>query len=171
MYKPYISFLLALLALVCLAACEDDLRYEVPVVDGSKSTINVSVEYSYEADVDLKSRAYYEDAAAGGDAGTSIQNINELWMVIFDSEGSFLCKYPVLSRSGASKSGPMADSFSIDPASIKNEENIDNRLPAEKTSIPPLGDDKAGRVTYNITMPTGRYFIYAVANVDKFEEK
>ena len=87
MYKPYISFLLALLALVCLAACEDDLRYEVPVVDGSKSTINVSVEYSYEADVDLKSRAYYEDAAAGGDAGTSIQNINELWMVIFDSEG------------------------------------------------------------------------------------
>lgn len=168
LYRIYISFLLAL---VCLTACEDNLRYEVPVVDGSQSTISVSVEYSYEDNVDLKSRAYYEDAAAGGDAGTSIQNINELWMVIFDSEGSFLCKYPVISQSGASKSGPMADSFSIDPASIKNEENIDNRLPTEKTSVPPLGDDKAGRVTYNITMPTGRYYIYAVANVDKFEEK
>lgn len=164
MIRHFIKYILLLFVFVVLQACQDDFGYDPSSIDGSKTRINVSVEYTLEEDVNLNSRAYYDDESAGGESGTSIQNINELWIVIYDKNGELMCKCPVVTTDTAIKTGPKADDFVVDKNTIKNENDTDNRLPDENG----LGEDKAGRVSFDIIMPTGEYFIYAVANVDGF---
>lgn len=160
----YIYILAAMTA--CLMSCQDDFGYDPSIADGSKTRIGVSVEYNVEESLDLKSRSYYDDETSGGDSGTAIQNINDLWLAIYDGEGNFMCKYPIVAEAGASKSGPAAEDFIVDEATIKNQVNSDNRLPDESH----LGDDKAGKVSFDIVMPTGKYYIYAIANVADFDK-
>lgn len=57
---------------------------------------------------------------------------------------------------------------------LENKEN-DNRTDEEKANKPnnpdrPLQDISTGYVKYNMKLMSGRYYIYAVANVPKFEE-
>ena len=156
---------LLLLTVVIFASCQDDFEYRPGEIDGSSTRLKIEVAYTAEESTELKSRAYYDDENAGGDSGDAIQNITELWMVIYDSEGSLLCKYPVLGTS-ADKTGPDADSFYIYPSTIDNVLE-DNRLDPDESD---LQDNRTGRVTFDMKMPTGRYFIYAVANVAGFAD-
>lgn len=74
--------------------------------------------------------------------GDLIQNINTLHVLVYDTEGDLIKCYT-------------KDDLSNYVGST-DQDNRDDQS---------LGDDKAGRATFSLTLPRGRYYIYAVANV------
>lgn len=84
-----------------------------------------------------------EDVDLGSrSAGDLIQNINTLHVLVYDTEGDLIKCYT-------------KDDLSNYVGST-DQDNRDDQS---------LGDDKAGRATFSLTLPRGRYYIYAVANV------
>lgn len=84
-----------------------------------------------------------EDVDLGSrSAGDLIQNINTLHVLVYDTEGDLIKCYT-------------KDALSNYVGST-DQDNRDDQS---------LGDDKAGRATFSLTLPRGRYYIYAVANV------
>lgn len=156
--KIFPLFLFALLVAIA-TACVDTTRFDVPVVGDGDATLHISVGYDYE-EAELRSRgpAEYE----GGDAGNLIRNIETLWMVVYNEQGDLVRRYRVIGEDG---------SHDPEVENVVNSDDSDNRLESEKGdgTTPGLGDSKTGRVEFDITLPSARYYIYAVANVDNFE--
>lgn len=136
--------LLPALALAA-AGCRDD--FELPggeFVEGL-ATVDMSVSYDLEDEVEL-SRAY-----TGGEHGTAIGNINTLSMFVYKSDGTLYDRYDVV---GGTRH-PDVSAVTVNNAS-------DNTLPGETSA-----DTSIGRVDFKVTIQSGRYYIYAVANVDE----
>lgn len=84
-----------------------------------------------------------EDVDLGSrSAGDLIQNIQTLHVLVYDTQGALVKCY---------SHDELNDFVNTD-----NQDNRDDQS---------LGDDKAGRATFSLTLPRGRYHIYAVANV------
>lgn len=159
--KNIITILHFLIVLLPFYSCTDDILYNDEVPDGRISSFKVSIDFDVEKSIRLTGRSYYDDSTAGGENGDAIQNINSLWMVIYDSEGNLKVKYPVYGLVGKDAFDEL--DIKIQNVSYKLE---DNRLKPEEDD---LQDKSTGHLTYDLTMPTGSYYIYAVANVDDFE--
>ena len=140
-----ITIFIALASCLALASCEDDFDTSRFVVGEGDATVHFSLTYDAEAEVDM-SRAY-----PGGAPGNSIQNIHNLSMFVYDTNGNLL--------------GDRIDIYPLASAgvtNVNNSPNVDNTIAGER----PNPDTQTGRVEFDLTMQSGRYYIYAVANVE-----
>lgn len=151
-------YLLALMAVVLFAACEDDFN---PGGDRAplkgNAVITASVSFDREGEADLKSRAI-----TGGDPGDAIQNINTLWVLVYDGNAdadadALLARIPVYGLNGAGEFNSFGDRLSWNGVKHSSE-----TIGAENPS---------SRIDFNLDMPAGYYYIYAVANVADFDKK
>lgn len=132
---------------MALSGCTDDFRFDPEgEIDGSTRSVGVCVAFEPNAESQVASRSA---------SGQSIQDINTLRMLIYDTEGKLIYDYTAYKDN---KGG-------YEPDVITNEAydgKSDNRLPEESD----LQDKAAGKLTYDLKIRTGKYYIYAVANAD-----
>lgn len=146
----------AVLGMTVLWACEDDFNPGIGgVVDGSMTTLPVVVSFEPESAVDVASRAMTAQD------GLAIQNINSFWMVLYDKDGKLYKKFHVR------ENGANVYEHPGEVSNIKYKGDSDNRLPDEGH----LGDNAAGRLEFDLNIPSDRYYIYGVANVKDFGSK
>ena len=164
MKSIYSSILFRLMALMAAAAmassCADDLLEAGPggVMDGSLRHIAVKVAFESETEQPLESRA-----ADTAQPGNSIQDIDNLRLLIYDKEGLLLEDFTLVSGKkavGVDLYGTSGNNISITKIIYSPAE--DNRLPDEKDDG--YQDSATGKVTFNITLPATEFYIYAVAN-------
>lgn len=154
----YLRLLFLMLAAVVLSAvvsgCEDDFRPGDPehFIEGT-ATLEVTVGYDLETEVDLLSRA----TPSGGDKGNSINAINSLVMVAYNTDGTLYDKYVVVGTN-----------VHKDITSVDFHGLADNRLPDEV--VGGNQDKSTGKVTYKMRIAAGRYHFYAVANMGDLAE-
>lgn len=149
-YIRYIFFAVA--ACLFLTACEDDFDVRQFTIGEGDANIHFSIRYDAEDQVDM-GRAYnFENNFTGGAPGQSIQNISKLSMFVYDAEGNL-----------------MGDRIDILPTptpgvvvNVNDSSNVDNTIPSDGNNP----DKKTGKVEFDLKMTSGRYYIYAVANVD-----
>ena len=159
-YK-YIVYLFSFLAVFAMGSCEDVLEYNPGLIDGSTAYVQLTLSYDKETSIDLRSRAASD--YNGGTPGNAIRNIDEVWMVIYDADKKLLAKMPIVGN------GTEINTLGIEISNVVNKDDQDNREPAEKNpGNQYLQDNTAGKVTCDLKIPTGRYYIYAVANVEGF---
>lgn len=153
--KYTLCLLLILAAFMTTTSCVDDFRTDFGVIDGSEKEISVTFAFEPNSESNLASRS---------ESGTSIQNINTLRMLVYDKEGNLIENMDYcIWKDG--KGGYHTDV-------ITNEKNelADNRLDSEKSGEGELEDNLSGKVTCNLKIPTGEYYIYGVANVDDLDD-
>ena len=120
-----------------LMSCQDDRLYDDSVIPDGDSRISATVSFESFTPA-LESRA----------AGTAINSIDRLWVVLFDGNGNFVNKYQILDYK--------SENVNTDkPTDWPSQED-----PDWETSTP------NPRATFNLTVPMGKYKIYAVANLD-----
>lgn len=154
-----IYLIAVLLGMTVMWGCEDDFNPDMGgVVDGSMTTVPVLINFDAETSIDVTSRAI---GAMGPQDGLAIQDINSFWMVIYREDGSLYKKFHI--REGGNDVYEHPGEIS----NINYKDNSDNRLPDEGD----LGDDKAGRLEFDLQLPSDRYYIYGVANVADFGSK
>ncbi len=160
----YSSILLRLALLLAVAAaassCADDLLEAGPggVMDGSTRQLAVTVAYDSEDEQPLDSRA-----ADIAQPGNSIQNIDNLRLLIYNKEGELLEDFPLVADKKANASEMTGTSNPlIKVTGVAYLPAEDNRLPDEKDDG--YQDSATGKVTFRINLPTDKYYIYAVAN-------
>lgn len=159
--KSILLYFISLSGLLSFYSCEDYLEIDPGVVDGSIAYLDVTLSYEAETSVDLQSRAASD--YQGGTAGNTIRNIDELWMVVYDSEKKLKAKLPVVG------SGTTVNKINAKITNVNNDDDNDNREESEKQPGDDyLQDNTGGKVTYNLEIPSDRYYIYAVANVSGF---
>ncbi len=151
-----LSVLLPIPALT-LVSCEDDFKpglYEEYV----EGMANLDVDLSYEsmADVSLTSRE-----TSGGDPGTLLDEIKSLVMYVFREDGSLYEKYVVVDPDDS-------NNHHADVYDVVVDNKSDNRLDSEK---PSNGDSSNGKVTYRMRLFSGKYYIYAVANMGTLSDR
>ncbi len=148
-YRKYMAMAVgALLAMVLtMTSCVDDFPADRGEIDGSTRTLSVEVAFEPTAEADLNSRA------TDGDA---MQDITSLHMLIYNIDGELIEDYTVWKNAaGGYHSGVIWD---------EDNKRADNRLPEEQAAN--MQDRFSGRLTYKMKLPTGRYYIYAIANID-----
>lgn len=139
-----LQYIPLMVLIVSIIGCRDD--FELPdseFVEGVAS-VNMTVCYELEDEVDL-SRAY-----TGGENGNAIGNINTLSMFVYRADGTLYDRYDIL---GGTRHP--------DITNVDTNNNSNNNLPGENST-----DTSIGRVDFNLTIQSGRYYIYAVANVN-----
>ncbi|MCM1067928.1 MAG: hypothetical protein NC418_10185 [Muribaculaceae bacterium] len=128
-----LSYLISLAAAAAMAlamgACEDRLDYPGAPLPEGISTVDVSLGFKA-----------FTPALEGRAAGNAIKNINTLWLVIYDKNGTFIVKKEITGF---------------------NRESLDENTRPDGT---PSSESSTGHVTFKLTMPNGYYRIYAVAN-------
>ena len=122
------------------------------VVDGSMRSLAVEVTFEAEPAQTLDTGA--SRAADTAVPGNSIQNVDHLRILIYDAESEAILHNLVIVEGGRPRPTGIITNVSVD--------NADNRLPDEKDKG--LADKSTGKVTFNISLPSARYYIYAVAN-------
>ncbi|WP_300917190.1 DUF4906 domain-containing protein [uncultured Muribaculum sp.] len=131
----YITLVLGLM--LGLMSCQDDRLYDDSVIPDGDSRISATVSFESFTPA-LESRA----------AGTAINSIDWLWVVLFDGNGNFVNKYQILDYK--------SENVNTDkPTDWPSQED-----PDWETSTP------NPRATFNLTVPMGKYKMYAVANLD-----
>lgn len=156
MFQPikYIYLLAAILAMTALWGCEDDFDPGASgIMDGSMTTVPVVINFDTETAVQINSRGLSDQP------GNAIQDLDNFWMVIYNQDGSLRGKYKIR-ENGVNRT----------PTGVSNvsySSNSDNRLPGESN----LGDNAAGKLKFDLELPSARYYIYGVANVNGFDSQ
>lgn len=156
MFQPikYIYLLAAIIAIAALWGCEDDFDPGASgIMDGSMTTVPVVINFDTETAVQINSRGLSDQP------GNAIQDLDNFWMVIYNQDGSLRGKYKIR-ENGVNRT----------PTGVSNvnySSNSDNRLPGESN----LGDNAAGKLKFDLELPSARYYIYGVANVDGFDSQ
>lgn len=133
MTKKAIYTILAALGVLLLSACEDYIEYESGDIPEGESMVQFKLNF--------KDFTPALDSRAAGDA---IKSIEQLWIVIYKSDGTFYMKRNV--------SGDFT---------IKSNTRPDGQ---------PQAETETGHAEFKMTLPNGSYRIYAVANMDLGEE-
>ncbi|MDE6468368.1 MAG: hypothetical protein K2L28_05660, partial [Muribaculaceae bacterium] len=135
--QSYIRIVFAavsLLAMLALCSCEDKFEYNGGEITEGVSTVDVSLGVKAVTPA-LSSRA----------SGTAMKNINRLWLVFYDKDGSFIRKQEV--------------------TDFSREQTEENQRPDGK----PSSESATGHVSFKLTLDNGYYRIYAVVNHDMSE--
>lgn len=148
-----ISCLFYTLMMYSFSSCSDELLLDNGINDGRLKVVNVTVSFKPNTEIDIASRS------ANGDC---MQNINSLRMVVYDENGNLLPdKDFLIWKDGHGGRYP-------DEVFEEKNELSDNRTLTEKENN--YQDIESGRVTYKLRIPTGKYYIYAIANADDLQQ-
>lgn len=154
-FKTYINYYLTVVAIVIsasLTACRDDFDYGYGEINGSEIMVDVTLEFDSETAVELSTRA------SGGTNGNAIQNINSLWMVVYDENKKLIDNPIQLCKEGQ----PNKNLEDISNISIEIEKKETTEQENENSPISTI----PSTVSYCWRTKSARYYIYAVANFD-----
>ena len=118
-------------ALMLAAGCEDRIDYPGGPIEEGISTVAVELGYKD-----------FEPALGSRADGDAIKNINEVWVVLYTTDGKFLKKEKISDFTQKGTTG--------------------NTRPDGS----PSSETATGHVAFNLTIPNGRYRMYAVVNHD-----
>lgn len=150
--------LLSTLLTMAATSCEDDLNFGPNGFGEGEATVSAEVTFTPLVSA-LGSRA-----VSGGTPGNAIKNINQLWVVVFDSKGKLY----------GTDQGYGSGIYMIAKEDITESENSampDDALPNPKPD-PATGQHQAEQKTVKasfklpVSLPYGNYRMYAVANVN-----
>ncbi len=130
--KRNIIYSLLCMLFLGVIGCEDDFPYAGGEIGEGESTINADIEF------EPLTPALADKTRT---AGNVIKSINSLCILLYDSEGTLVNKYPLAEGE-----------YSVTEA--------DRNSTTEK---------KTPHATFKLTIPYGRYYIYAVANMGNLD--
>lgn len=140
-----------LLAALAVAGCSDDMEIDQNGIPRGIANLDVQLTFDQET-ASLSTRAIQ-----GGDEGRLIEDIQDLYMAVYNVDTKVMKLHHVC------KDGqPLSDA---DITNFHYEKNTDNR-PDFGDGSGKQQDDATSRITYNFKLASGRYNIYAIANVD-----
>lgn len=151
-----INIFSVLITILLFNSCEDEIRLNGTPYEEGFATLNVSVSYLQETGVNVVSRAVPNPS--GGEVGTLISDIKSLSMLVYDENGVFIEKYDIV-----------GGAVHPDVSNVNNSSD-DNRLPDEKDENSQIKDSSTGKVTFDLKLYSGKYFIYAVANMNNLSD-
>lgn len=147
MERNFLTYILLCILFFTSSSCRDDLPlYGGGEVGEGESVISATVKFkSFTPALNGSTRT----------AGDAIKAINSLCVLLYDEDGNLVRKYP-LKPGDASGEG----TYILSDKSRENNEKTDsngNTLPSAETKTP--------HADFQLTVPYGRYYIYAVANM------
>ena len=153
MMKKYLFNIIAVIVL-CLGApsCEDDFDTGRFAVGEGDADVHFSLTYEPEQQLDMGRGYDFEHNFTGGAPGETISNIETLTMFVYDVDGNLV-------ENGRVDILPLA---SPAVSNVVVADNSNNTIPSDGNNP----DIRTGRVDFDLTLHSGRYYIYAVANVD-----
>lgn len=134
--------------------CKDDWDLNGGQMVEGDAQLSITVAFNQE-NTEIGTRA--TKTPTGGDEGDLMDNIKTLYLVVYNQDGKLHGRYPVYG----------ADITIHEDVDNVKYELTDNRTEDEKG----LQNDATGKVTFDLKLSSGYYYIYAVANVDDFENK
>lgn len=135
------------------AACQDDLLYNGGEIGEGESLVSATVNFK------PLTPALNGHTRAAGDI---IKSINSLCVLLYNEEGELLNTYPL--KEAAPGTTPGEGEYTLtneNRSEDKKTESIggeDKKLPSAESQTP--------HADFKLTIPYGRYYIYAVANMD-----
>ena len=145
MVKHIHRFFVGACALVAVTACTDD--FEIPDLVIGEGTAKVAASVEFQPLV-----VSLDDSR--GTPGDAIKEIKTLTLFIYNGEGSI---YKILNTA--------------DLTNLKIEKNVEVTMPSDdKVDAPANGqaEKTTCKASFNMSLPYGRYIIYAVANMGDF---
>lgn len=142
--------LMTLFISICSSCVDDELLGNMGEVDGSMRKLHVELTFDREDEQPLSTRT-----GEAAEPGNAIQNIKDLRILIYDAETEVLIHDLTIMSGGATRNDGII-------TNVQYSGNSDNRLPEEKNEG--IQDSSSGKVTFNILLPSARYYIYAIAN-------
>lgn len=145
MKKRTISYFLFIcgLLMVAVTSCKDDLLYTDggPIPEG-ETMVTARIDF----------RPLAEGLASQSrTAGDAIKSINDLCVLLYDADGNLFQAHSLTSTEGSPENGE----FKVEEVD-RNNEDAPNGITAEQ---------KTPSASLKLTIPYGRYYIYAVANM------
>lgn len=136
-FYKHIFALPALLSLLIFGSCEDRFNWESQGIGEGESTVEVTMEFNQTS------------ANLGGSrsAGNSIQSINSVTVAIFNNDGSV---YDLLTNVPFTPEQPTTD--------------VPSDYPKDQAGNPLSSDVATAKVSFGLTLPYGRYRMYAICN-------
>lgn len=150
MFRKSLNILLSLSLFGALTACQDDLLYDDTQIPDGEAMVTASVDFHplVETETNPDSRSQKGDA---------VKNIENLSVFVYDAEGKLLNIYN-------------DTDFADYKVFQKNEEGSNTDMPNDAGGKPVQSEESTSRATFTLkNMPFGKYYIYAVANMGRFE--
>ncbi|MCM1109510.1 MAG: hypothetical protein NC388_10775 [Clostridium sp.] len=133
MMKSFIRYMLCGLLVTCLAACSDDFSFGAGEVPAGESLVTATVDFMpMSATLTGRTRS----------AGNSLDDINSLFVLLYDEKGA------------------LVESYKVDNYSKMDEDRTNADAENNKTA-----ESQTLRATFSLQIPYGIYHMYAVANV------
>lgn len=160
--KYFIYTILSTLLPIAATSCEDDLNFGPNGFGEGEATVSAEVTFTPLVSA-LGSRA-----VRGGTPGNAIRNIDQLWVVIFDSKGKLYGegtdgKAGIYKITGYKTETDNWGTPSDAPSDSSSDPEDKNPHRAESTTV-------KATFTLPVSLPYGNYRMYAVANVDLSKE-
>ena len=156
MKRNFLTYIfLCILLLGTASSCKDDLLYSGGIIGEGESVISGTVKFKPLT------------PALNGTTrtpGNAIKSINSLCVLLYDEEGKLVKKYPL---NQASTGTPNEGEYVL-----SEEERTDHKtesIGGEDKNLPPA-ESKTPHAEFQLTVPFGYYYIYAVANMDDLSE-
>lgn len=133
---------IGLVLAIIFAGCRDDFDYLRGGISDEETVVQLSLDCAPLAE-GLTRSAY---------AGDIIEDVDEddLWLVLFNTSGEF------------------HSYMHVDPAGVKREEIKRESGDASNSQL--AGETKTTRLSCDIKLPLGNYYLYAISNFKKFTE-
>ena len=112
--------------MLVVAACEDDIDYGAGDIPEGQSMVRFEMSFKD-----------FSPALESRSAGDAIKAINQLWMIMYNTDGTLFCSRNV-------------------------SDDIAGSQPADNSQAGPA----TGYASFRLMIPNGRYRVYAVANMD-----
>ena len=148
MNKLHIFILNIILLVVVCSSCTDELEYDGGgLIDGSERDISITIAFEPNDEKNLGSRS---------NPGNSIEDIRSLRMLIYDKDGNLAYNYLVFKDSNPQDNDNISN--------VVYDGKSDNRTEDEKENN--YQDAANGKLSFDLKLKTGKYYIFAVANID-----
>lgn len=139
-FYKHILALPVLILSVFLSSCEDNIDYNSQVIGEGEALVEATLEF----------KPSVTNLGGSRTAGNAIRDINKLSIFIYDKDGKLVDVYNNVSFTNLESTTEKPYDYPTGP----NGEDISS-------------DNATAKVKYDFKLPYGKYFMYAVANVDR----
>lgn len=143
-YKKFIIYIFSIFLNMVFFSCVDELNHDFGIVDGSDQDIAVVINFEPLSVYGIESRAGSED-------GLLIQDIKTFRMLVYDETGDKLLYDYLVWDNGAVNDNP----------DVYQQAYSNYKYNAGETN-----DNTSAKLTYRLHIPSGKYYIYGVANAE-----
>ncbi len=138
----YLSYIFLLIIGLAFGSCRDDIWDDM--FENGEDIITLDLDFMPMSSSELQTRGNLWSIPGGG-----MSDIRDLCLVIFDEEGKY------------------ADMMDISDLHYEENKNYD-RTEADTSNGQPTSELTSVRRKYRLDLPTGNYFVYAVANLGEY---